>query len=139
MHKGPGISGKFILQWQSVGFSALLVIMWIVEILRLPHHFFGESAEFLWSRVLARTATVLVIWLIVHFTTRRLLLRLHELEKFLLICSWCRRVGHQNEWLTTEEYFTSKFATETSHGICPACVEQQLARHRATRVKSPPA
>lgn len=137
MQKGSGISGQFILRWQAVGFSALLVIMWIVEILRLPHHFFGESADFLWSRVLARTATLLVIWLIVHFTTRRLLRRLHELEQFLLVCSWCRRVGHDGAWLTMEEYFSSRFATETSHGICPECAAQQFASHRATRVNPP--
>ena len=55
----------------------------------------------------------------------RLLKRLHHLEEFLLVCSWCRRVGDQGEWLTTEEYFGSKFATHTSHGICPECVKSQ--------------
>lgn len=134
MQKSPGTIGLFILRWQALGFSALLVVMWIVEILRLPHHFFGESPEFQWSRVLARTAMLTVVWLIVHLTTRRLLQRLHELEKFLLICSWCRRVGHNGEWLTTEDYFSSRFSTETSHGICPGCAEQQFTKHRATRV-----
>jgi hypothetical protein len=54
----------------------------------------------------------------VHLTTKRLLKRLHYLEEFLLVCSWCRKVGHEGEWLTMEGYFGSKFATETSHGIC---------------------
>ncbi len=130
MQNGPGLSGKFILRAQIIGFSTLLVIMWLVELFRLPHHFFGESAEFLWPRVLFRTATVLVIWLLVHLTTRRLLQRLHELERFLRICGWCRRVGHAGEWLTLEDYFNSRFATPTSHGICPACAEKQLAKHR---------
>jgi hypothetical protein len=70
------------------------------------------------------------VWWPVHVTTKRLLQRLHELEEFLLICSWCRRVGHKGEWLLLEDYFDSKFATETSHGICPACAEKQLAKHR---------
>lgn len=139
MSKGPGISGKFILRGQAIGFLTLLAIMWIVEIARLPHRLFGESAEFLWSRVLIRTTVVLVIWLIVDLTTRRLLRRLHELEQFLRICGWCRRVNHDDEWLTLEDYFSSKFATETSHGICPDCAKQLSSAHRAERIHPPPA
>lgn len=131
-----GISGTFILRAQTAGFFALIVSTWLVEILGIPHLFFGETAQFLWTRVLARTAGIAIIWLFVHLTTRRLLRRLHELEKFLRICSWCRRVGHQGRWLTLEEYFDSRFATGTSHGICPDCVAQEFAGFRARRVKA---
>lgn len=139
MTNGPSVSGTFILRGQAIGFSLLVAIMWLVELLRLPHHFFGESPQFIWSRVLLRTVTVLIIWVVVHLTTRRLLRRLHELEEFLRMCSWCRRIGHRDEWLSFEEFFSSKYATETTHGICPECAKQQLAGHRASRVNPPPA
>lgn len=118
-----------------MGFLVLITATWLVEILGIPHTLFGGPAEFLWTRVLGRTAGIGLIWLFVHLTTRRLLRQLYELEKFLRICSWCRRVGHQGHWLTLEEYFNSRFATETSHGICPDCAAQQFARFRAQRVK----
>jgi hypothetical protein len=127
----PHVSGRNILRWQAVGFSILVAIMWIVEVLRLPHYLFGETNEFLWTRAVVRTLTVLLVWAIVHFSTRRLLKRLHELEEFLLICAWCRKVGHNDQWLSMEDYFDSKFATGTSHGICPECVAKQLAAHHA--------
>lgn len=127
----PHVSGRSILRWQAIGFSILVAIMWIVELFRIPHHLFGESPEFLWTRVIVRTLTVTAVWAIVHFSTRRLLQRLHELEEFLLICAWCRKVGDRDRWLSLEDYFDSKFATGTSHGICPECVEKQLAAHRA--------
>lgn len=136
MHKTSGISGTTILRAQTVGFLTLLALTWAVEILGVPHRFYGESPEFLWPRVLGRTVIILVSWLFVHLTTRRLLRRLHELERFLRICSWCRRVGHKGNWLTTEEYFNSRFATETSHGICPDCAAQQFAGFRAQRMKA---
>jgi len=136
---GLSDSGVFILRWQAVGFSLLLLIMCAVEALRLPHLFFGESSEFMWPRLLARSTALAVAWLIVHLSTRRLLQRLHQLEKFLLICSWCRRVGHQGNWLTTEDYFSSRFSTETSHGICPGCAEQQFTQLKVTRVSRPAA
>lgn len=92
---------------------------------------FGEPAEFNWLRVLGRTAVVLAVWGWVHLTTRRLLKRLHHLEEFLLVCSWCRKVGHEGEWLTMEEYFGSKFDTPTSHGICPECAKKTFERMTA--------
>ena len=67
---------------------------------------------------------ILAIWLWVHLTTKRLLKRLHYLEEFMHVCSWCRKVGHEGQWLTTEEYFGSKFATQTSHGICEECARK---------------
>jgi len=128
-------SARSILRLQAVGFSVLIGAIWLVEILHIPHLLYGVAADFELPRVLIRTGIVLVIWLWVHLTTRRLLRRLHELEEFLLICSWCRRVGHEGTWLTLEEYFGSHLATETSHGICPDCAEKQLAaHHKAVRV-----
>lgn len=125
------VSGRSILRWQAIGFSILVAIVWIVEFFHIPHRLFGESPEFLWTRVTVRTLTVAIVWAIVHFSTRRLLRRLHALEEFLLICAWCRKVGDRDRWLSLEDYFDSKFATGTSHGICPACAEKQLAAHRA--------
>lgn len=129
-------SAKFILRGQAVGFSFLLALMWSAELLQIPYHLFGDSPDFKWPRILIRTVVLLVIWGIVHLTTARLLKRLHELETYLRICSWCRKVGDKGEWRTLEDYFDTRFQTGTSHGICPACSAQQLAQHPvATRVK----
>ena len=133
-------SGRSILRQETIGFAVIIALVWITELARLPHLLFDEPDVFLWPRVLFRTAVTLAVWGWVHFNTRRLLRRLHELEEFLLVCSWCRRVGDHGEWLTMEEYFGSRLATETSHGICPDCAQNHLAGHRATRVPpSPPA
>lgn len=136
------VRAKFILRGQALGFSALVVLMWTVEVLDVPHYLYGDPSEFLLVRPIVRSAVVLFIWLIVHLTTKRLLQRLHELEEFLHICSWCRKVGHDGDWVTVEDYFGSKFSTETSHGICPECAKQQLAQFiaedRAKTCKSVP-
>lgn len=124
-----------ILTKEAIGFSTIIVLAWAAEIAEVPHLFFGEHAVFNWFRVLLRTAVVLAIWFWVHTSTRRLLKRLHYLEEFLLVCGWCRKVGHEGNWLTMEEFFGSKFATETSHGICPECARQQFTGQRtATQV-----
>jgi hypothetical protein len=125
---------------EAIGFSVMLLFVWATEALAIPHHFFGEPPGFLWTRVIFRSVVILSIWAWVYFTTRRLIKRLHHLEEYLLVCGWCRKVGHQGEWLTMEEFFGSQLQTETSHGICPECSVKQLNAHRTvTRVDKPPA
>ena len=132
------LSRKSILRIQAIGFSILLGVMFVGELLGLPQLVFGDPPEHMWTRIVLRTVAVLVICALVHFSTRRLLKRLHELEELLLICSWCRKVGHKGEWLTMEDYFDFKFQTETSHGICPECARKQLAQHHAAIRIAPP-
>jgi len=114
-------SGGSVLRILAIGFSVIIALTWLVEIIRVPYLIFGESSEFNWLRVLSRTVVLLAVWTWLHYTFRRLLRRLHYLEEFLRICSWCRKVGSDDQWLTIEEYFNSKYATNTSHGICPEC------------------
>ena len=117
-----------ILRKEAIGFSLIIVLSWATEVFQVPHLLFGEPASVNWNRAVLRTVVVLVIWIWVHLATKRLLKKLHNLEEFLLVCSWCRKVGHEGQWLTTEQYFGSKFATETSHGICPECAKKTLDR-----------
>lgn len=124
-------TGGSILRREALGFLIIIGLVWLVEIIQLPSLLYGEPPAFNWLRVLLRTGVVLATWLWVHLATRRLLKRLHELEEFLLVCSWCRKIGHQGEWLTMEEYFGSKFDTPTSHGICPECAKKTFERMTA--------
>jgi hypothetical protein len=128
-------NAESILRKEAIGFSAIIVLSWATEFFRLPHLLFDESPSFNWYRAVLRTIVVLLIWLWVHLATKRLLKRLHHLEEFLLVCSWCRKVGHDGDWLTMEEYFGSKFDTQTSHGICPECAKK--ARNPASKPPMP--
>jgi hypothetical protein len=118
-----------ILRKQQIAFASLIALSWASEFLHIPHYLFGDPLEFSWSRAISRTVILLGIWAWVHWTTKRLVHRLHHLEEFLLVCSWCRKVGHEGKWLTMEEYFGAKFATPTSHGICPECARTQLKQY----------
>ena len=110
-----------------VGFLVIVALCWLVELLQIPHLFFEEDAGFNWYRVLFRTGTVFVVWAWVHFTTKPLLDRLHHLEEFIHVCSWCRKFGHQGKWIAMEDYFDTHLRTPTSHGICPECAQVQFA------------
>lgn len=114
-----------ILWMVAFGFSLIIALSWLTEAVRLPHLIYGESFTPNWNRALFRTIVVALVWLWVHLAIRRLLRRLYYLEEFLRVCSWCRKVGHDGEWLTMEKYFNSKFATQTSHGMCPECEKRE--------------
>jgi len=131
-------SGRSILRREALGFAFLIVCVWIAEFIHVPHLLFGEPAVVSWTRALARTALILLIWGGVYATTRQLVRRLHELEEFLRMCSWCRRLEHEARWLTVEEFFNSRLATETSHGICPDCAQKQFPGKSAAK-QVPPA
>jgi len=115
-----------ILWIESVGFSLLIALSWLTEITRIPHFVFGEAFTPNWNRAMLRTTVILIVWTSVYVATKRLLKRLHHLEEFLRICSWCRKVDHDGKWVALEEFFSSKFATTTTHGMCPECLEKRL-------------
>jgi hypothetical protein len=115
-----------ILWIEAIAFSLIVVLSWLTEVVRFPHLVFGESSVPNWHRAELRTVVVLLIWTWVHLATRKLLKRLHHLEEFLRICGWCRKVSYDGEWLDMEKYFNSKFATKTSHGMCPDCLKKKV-------------
>jgi len=126
-----------ILWVEATGFSLLIALAWTTEVTRIPHLIFGEQFVPNWHRALLRTAVILLVWTWVHLATKRLLKRLYYLEDFLRICGWCRRVCHEGEWLELEKYFTSKFATPTTHGMCPDCLKKSV--DEIATAKYPPA
>ena len=48
--------GDSILWIEAFGFSLLIVLSWLTEIVRIPHFVFGESFTPNWHRALLRTA-----------------------------------------------------------------------------------
>ena len=114
-----------ILWIEAIAFFSIIVLSWATEAVRIPHLLYGESFTPNWHRAILRTVVITFIWLWVHLSTKKLLKRLHYLEEFLRICSWCRKVCYEGEWLEMEKYLKSKFATKTSHGMCPACLQKK--------------
>ena len=113
-----------ILWSGAAGFSLMILLSWLTELFHIPHLIFGEPFTPNWHRAIIRTVIILVVWGWVHWITRRLLKRLHHLEEYLRICGWCRKVCDHEQWLTMEDYFSTKFSTHTSHGMCPECSDK---------------
>jgi hypothetical protein len=123
-----------ILWIVGIGFSFMIALIWLMEAFHVPHYMFGENDEPNWSRALARSCVLLIVWGIVHIPTSRLLKRLRDLEEYLRICAWCQKVGHEGEWISMQQYLSSTFENRTTHGVCPEC-SKSMVKPTATLVK----
>jgi hypothetical protein len=109
---------------EAIGFSAIIALSWADELIGLPGVIWGGPASSNWREAALETFVTLLVWLSVHIVTRKLMTRLRYLEEFLIVCAWCRKIGHKNEWIPIEEYFARHLDTKTSHGICPECARK---------------
>jgi hypothetical protein len=124
--KSERFSGA-ILWYEGFGFAMIIVLTWLDDLLNLPYHLFGGSHQSHWRSSLLQTEVVLLVWFVVHHLTSRVLARLHYLERMLRMCAWCRKINDGEEWVPLEQYFSTRFDTRTSHGMCPECAETMRA------------
>lgn len=105
-----------LVLYEGAGFLFMLFSIWIEELADLERS--GLTAAFFEG--LVESAIVVGLAALVMTSTLRAARRIAHLEEFLVMCSWCRRVCHADEWMNFETYL-QKYGTQTSHGLCPAC------------------
>ena len=130
-----------IVVYQNVGFLAVIVLCFLDELLQLPSLIFsGHPFVVLYRRPTLEMLLFLAVWLLVSNSTRRLLRQMRQLEDFLRVCSWCRRIDYKGEWMPLEEFMEQGFDTPTTHGICPECLRQKkdaIEKERRARQSEP--
>jgi hypothetical protein len=117
-----------IVLYQNLGFLAIIALCYLNELIKLPTLIFSDHPfAFVYRRTTLEMLLFLAVWFLVSMTTRRLLKRVRQLEDFMRVCSWCRRIDCKGEWMRLEEFMQQGFDTPTTHGICPECLETQRA------------
>jgi len=117
-----------IVLYQNLGFLGIMAICYLDELLKLPMLIFSEHPfAFLYRRPTVEILLVLAVWFLVSTSTRRILERIRYLEKFMRVCSWCRKINYKGEWMPLEQFMRQGFDTPTTHGICTECLHKQQA------------
>src|SRR5690242_1562482 len=117
-----------IVLYQNLGFVAIMLICYLDDLLKLPTLLFsGHPFEFVHSQTTLDMLLVLTVWFLVSNSTRRVMERVRYLEKFMRVCSWCRRINYQGQWMPLEQFMRQGFDTPTTHGICQECLQRQKA------------
>ena len=126
---------------QNLGFLAILTLCFLDELLRLPALIFSDH-PFAFRRSTVEMLLFFAVWLLVSSSTHRLLKRIRQLEEFMRVCAWCRRIDYKGKWITLETFMEQGFDTPTTHGICPECLRQQeeaIRRKKLERKGAAPA
>jgi hypothetical protein len=127
-----------IVLYQNLGFLAIIVLCFLDDLLKLPSLIFsGHPFVILYRRPILEMLLILAVWFLVAGSTRRLLKRVKQLEDFMRVCAWCRKIDYKGEWMRLEEFMEQGFDTPTTHGICPECLRQQKEAVERTKKSRP--
>src|SRR5580704_7949265 len=86
--------------YQNLGFLGIIILCFLNDLLQLPGLIFSDHPfEFVHRRSTLDMLLMLAVWFLVSRSTHRILDRIHYLEKFMRVCSWCRRIHYQGEWM----------------------------------------
>jgi len=106
-------------------FVVLLIISWVDEFLDFPYLFLGAiPAPHRMEEFMVETVSISIVALLVILVTLLLLRRLDQVERFLRVCAWCKKIHSNDRWVDFEEYEYSEHMLKTTHGICPDCVNK---------------
>lgn len=107
-----------------IGFLLVIALSWFGEIWDLPHTCFGFQATPI-NYVESTYETIFVTCLatVVLAITSWLFRKIRHLEGTLPVCSYCKRIRHNDEWIPIEAYITRHSDAIFTHSYCPECVE----------------
>lgn len=128
---------KHVIFIEAVGFIVVIFAIWSVELFDLHFYLFHtdhQPANF--EEGIFESLFVLALALAVMLVTSRLLKRIKQLEEFLPICSFCKKIrkpnsnaSKQESWERIEFYINKKTGTQFSHGLCPECYEKHYGKN----------
>lgn len=108
---------------ESVGFALIGLLIWVNELLDVPHRVLGApplGSRLRWEEALLESGVVILVGILIVRLSVRAAARVAYLESLLLLCGWCRRVRTENGWISVERYLGEQ-GVEASHGICAEC------------------
>jgi hypothetical protein len=133
-------SALVIVILEALAFMTIIAISWFNEILGLTGRFFHTRLPGNWHDALVTTAVTTMVAVPAVYISWRIARRLHYLEEFFIVCAWCKKMGHEGDWIPMERFMAEQFNTHTSHGICDECADKFHSRREGkTPVPGSPA
>jgi hypothetical protein len=115
---------KQILLIELTGFVFVLLLLWMDEIVDLPHMLFGApSTPINVAECITETVVVSLLGIIVLLTTFHLLRQIKVLEGILPVCSFCKKIRSQDSWIAIDDYVRDHSEAQFSHSVCPQCAK----------------
>lgn len=107
---------------EGAGFLLIAAIIWMDELLDLPHLLFGATPTPLrLGEAWLESSLTFAVGIAVVSISYRAFRRIEYLESLVVLCAWCRRVRAKDEWLSVEAFLEQQHNAHMSHGICESC------------------
>jgi hypothetical protein len=114
---------RLIRVFELSGFFFVIIVIWLDEILDLPHVLFGAPATPInCVESIFETAFVALLAALVVSITSLLMYRI--MGGILTICTFCKRIRADGRWISLDDYIPRHSNADLSHGICPECFER---------------
>ena len=116
---------KTVIFYEIIGFSLIIILLWVDEILDIPCLIFGAPATPVnWVEGIIETVGIIILSFIIIIISFRILSKIRYLEGFLPVCSFCKKIRVKNEWIPIEVYLSEHSDAVFSHGFCPECLKK---------------
>jgi hypothetical protein len=121
--------GRRILALEFAGFQFVLLVIWLDEFFDLESRVRGLPLQPInWFHFLLETGSVVVLMMVVMASTFWLFREIRRLESFVMVCSWCKKVRHDGQWISFEQFLEMHHESATSHGMCPECFTKETSK-----------
>ena len=123
------LTSKIII-YELIGFGLVILWMWLVEILDIPHYLFGfEPTPINYTESLTESIAAIILCGLVVFFTCKLLRKIKRLEGLLPVCAWCKKIRANDHWVEMEDYVSGHSEADFTHTICPECKKKLTANN----------
>jgi len=119
-------SSSTVLRYEIAGFAAVLVLLWVDELLDLPSALFRQPPTPVnLAESSLESLLVLVVAAGVVLLTRRLLSRMRHLEGLLHVCGSCGKVRDEDAWVSMDDYLRRHSDAELQRTFCADCLVRE--------------
>jgi hypothetical protein len=122
-------ASKRIVAVEIIGMSSIIALLWLDDVVDLSAlSGISYKTMMLWQTIVTTILCVLVLFWLTS-KTRLILKRLKRLEGLLPVCSFCKKIRVNEEWVAIERYVAEHSDAVFSHGFCPECGEQHYGKY----------
>lgn len=111
-----------VVIWQMIGYVVLLCVIMGNELLDFPHALFGSPRTPVnITEMIFEASVIVVLGTVCVRNSSKQIERIRFLEGILPLCSVCKKIRSDSDWLTIEDYMSRNSEAMFSHGLCPEC------------------
>ena len=116
---------QHVVSLEIVAFLGMFAIILADELFDLPHWVIGAPVtQANWAELVTETLFLGLLAGVVLLFSIRSLQRIRHLEGFLRICSLCKRVSVDDQWVPVERFVSDHSEAVFSHSLCPECIHE---------------